>query len=170
MRNTQLKYFYVKGFTLVELLVVIAIMSMLSTIVYMSFDGVRAKGRDQQRITAISDLQLTLEMYYMKNKQYPETLEDLVDDDFIQSIPTPPTSNQEYGYNYLPLKKGSSTGCSTYQLWTTLETTDSQLSSKKGFDSSVLPISGINIDACVSDGVGIDASSKANIYDVMPQI
>ncbi|MDD4803601.1 MAG: type II secretion system protein [Candidatus Pacebacteria bacterium] len=168
MRNTQLKYFYAKGFTLVEILVVIAIMSMLSAIVYTSFDSVRAKGRDQQRITAISDLQLTLEMYYMKYKQYPETLDSLVNDNFIQSIPIPPTSKQEYGYNYLPLKRGASEGCSTYQLWTTLETSDSQLSSKKGFNSSNLPVS--DISACISGGVGIDASSKANVYDVMPQI
>ncbi len=59
------------GFTLIELLVVIAIIGVLSTIIIVSFNGVRMKSRDARRVTDLVTVQTALEMYYKSNNFYP---------------------------------------------------------------------------------------------------
>lgn len=59
------------GFTLVELLVVISIISLLSSVVYASLNTARAKARDSQRIAALDQIKLALELYYDNHGQYP---------------------------------------------------------------------------------------------------
>jgi prepilin-type N-terminal cleavage/methylation domain-containing protein len=60
-----------RGFTLIELLVVIAIIGLLSSIVLASLNSARAKGRDGQRRSDLSQLQIAIELYYDKNGSYP---------------------------------------------------------------------------------------------------
>lgn len=60
-----------KGFTLIELLVVIAIIGVLATIVLVSLNNARQKGRDAKKLQEIKRLQLALDMYYDKNGTYP---------------------------------------------------------------------------------------------------
>jgi len=60
-----------RGFALIELLVVIAIIGMLSSVVLASLNTARIRARDAQRMTAISQLQNALELYYLDNRQYP---------------------------------------------------------------------------------------------------
>jgi len=54
---------YKKGFTLVEVLVAVGIISLLSGVVYMSFEGAREKSRDARRIADIGQLQVVLRLY-----------------------------------------------------------------------------------------------------------
>jgi prepilin-type N-terminal cleavage/methylation domain-containing protein len=61
-----------KGFTLIELLVVVAIISILSSIVMVSLNTARAKGRDAKRLAEIHSLQNALELYYNDNGHYPD--------------------------------------------------------------------------------------------------
>ena len=60
-----------KSFTLIELLVVIAIIGLLSSIVLVSINGVRAKARDVRRKSDINAMVLALELYYDNNGEYP---------------------------------------------------------------------------------------------------
>jgi general secretion pathway protein G len=153
------------GFTLIEIVVVIAIMAVLTVVIYASFSGAKAQSRDQERITNISSIQLALETYYNQKHKYPENL-SLLTPLYINKIPTPPSgspSGSDYSYNYVPI--GVTLGiCSSYHLWTKLETNNINLSSKKGFSS----ITSSTACAGVATYPTKDASVSSNslIYDV----
>lgn len=70
-KNTQ-------GFTLIELVIVIIILGILSTLVAMTYGGVRSKNRNNDRQIAINTIQAALEKYYAQNgsSSYP-SLEQL---------------------------------------------------------------------------------------------
>ena len=60
-----------KGFTLIELLVVIAIIGILASTVLASLSDARAEARDSQRLSEAKELMKALEVYRLKNAQYP---------------------------------------------------------------------------------------------------
>lgn len=64
MKNKQ-------SFTLIELLVVIAIIGLLSTVVLVSLNGVRARARDARRLSDMKTIQTALEAYYNDKGYYP---------------------------------------------------------------------------------------------------
>ena len=156
------------GFTLIEIVVVIAIMGILTAIVYSSFDASKAQSRDQQRVSDIGSIQLSLEQYFYKNGVYPTKLIELVPT-YMSSLPTPPLSTDEtYDKTYFPMTKTSgSSNCISYQLWTQFEQNSSYLDSKRGFNSTSLPSS---LSECGNLHMKINASDQLNskIYDVMP--
>lgn len=96
-----------KAFTLVELLVVIGIIMILTGIMVTNITGSRAKARDGKRISDLSQLQLALNLYYDRCKQYPLPVSNKVAKeanncnagsgaislgDYISTIPNPPAS------------------------------------------------------------------------------
>ncbi len=60
-----------KSFTLIELLVVIAIIGLLSSVVLVSMQGVRARARDAKRKQDIKQMMTALELYYANYEEYP---------------------------------------------------------------------------------------------------
>ncbi len=105
-----------RGFTLIELLVVIAIIGILSSVVLASLNSARVKGRDARRVADIGQLQLALELYYDANSGYPiqaiGTIPNaLVTNSYISTIPTDPTNNAPYQYQYQSLNSDH-TACS----------------------------------------------------------
>lgn len=110
---------HTKGFSLIELLVVIAIIGILSSVVMVSLNSARAKGRDAKRITDVKQLSLALALYYDAcGRQYPDSTlgSDLVNLDgaenngcpagttlasFINPVPKHPTGGGQQGaYGY----------------------------------------------------------------------
>ncbi|MFH1780390.1 MAG: type II secretion system protein [Candidatus Nealsonbacteria bacterium] len=59
-----------KGFTLIELLVVIAIIGLLSSVVLVSMQGVRAKARDAVRKRDLQQIVKAFELYYFDHGTY----------------------------------------------------------------------------------------------------
>lgn len=60
------------GFTLVELLIVISIISILVSVIAVSFRSSQAKGRDAERKNALKQIANALELYYSDYGKYPD--------------------------------------------------------------------------------------------------
>jgi prepilin-type N-terminal cleavage/methylation domain-containing protein len=123
-----------KGFTLIELLVVIAIIGILSSVVIVSLNNSRKKGRDTKRVQDISSLRTALEFYYDEYGEYPSTTTALAPA-YIPVVPADPGSGNP-AYAYAQLSSGSS-----YHIGATLETSghsslDSDVDSDDGFNGS----------------------------------
>jgi prepilin-type N-terminal cleavage/methylation domain-containing protein len=61
-----------RGFTLIELLVVVAIIGLLASVVIVSIQSARMKGRDARRIADFAQIRTALELYVDTNSYYPQ--------------------------------------------------------------------------------------------------
>ena len=62
---------YFKGFTLVELIIVITILAILAAIAFISFQNYSWNARDSNRISTIKNIETGLELFTLKNSQFP---------------------------------------------------------------------------------------------------
>lgn len=60
----------IRAFTLVELIVVITILSILATIAFLSFQNYSKSARDSVRVTNLKDLQKSMQLSLIKNRNY----------------------------------------------------------------------------------------------------
>lgn len=60
-----------RGFTIVELAAVIIVISLLASIVVVSYNGSQARARDVGRIDRLKKVEDSLELYYADNKAFP---------------------------------------------------------------------------------------------------
>lgn len=106
---------YKKGFTLIELLVVVAIIGLLSSVVLVSLNVVRGKGRDSSRLNDVKQIVNALSLYSLDNNgNYPLTPSGAVCDytgtgwsdlgtilsSYIKVLPRDPSKNSNWGYCY----------------------------------------------------------------------
>jgi prepilin-type N-terminal cleavage/methylation domain-containing protein len=60
-----------RGFTIVELAAVIIVISILASIVVVSYNGSQARARDVGRIDRLKKVEDSLELYYSDNRAFP---------------------------------------------------------------------------------------------------
>ncbi len=103
----MLKVFKPKtGFTLIEILIVVSIIGLLASVVLVGLGGFRSRGRDARRVTDLKSLQNGVELYYARNNQYPNTLNDLLTASIgITKLPKDPASAANYFYSYMTADK-----------------------------------------------------------------
>lgn len=65
------------SFTLIELLVVIFIIALLASVIVVSVNYVRKKGRDAERIADLTKVAAALQNYYLDHQSYPVSLLEL---------------------------------------------------------------------------------------------
>ncbi len=100
----------VRGFTILELIIVVAIVALLSILIFTIVDDARAKSRDIQRVSDLSQVQIAIRLYEDTNDAYiaAPTGQVLgsggsVDADlapYMPAIPTDPTNDTAYYYQY----------------------------------------------------------------------
>ncbi len=78
------------GFTLIELLVVVAILGIIAGIAAAQFKNTPQKARETVLKTNLMTLRDVIDQYYADKAHYPYTLEDLVDDGYLRTIPVDP--------------------------------------------------------------------------------
>ena len=94
-----------KGFTLIEMLIVVAIIAILASVFLVGLRGFRAGAYDSRRISDLQKMQSYLEIYYTKNRAYPNvsTWSDLQTTLInagvgVTAIPNDPISGNKYDY------------------------------------------------------------------------
>ena len=79
-----------KGFTLIELLVVIAIIGIIAGIASARFANAPRKAREAVLKTNLATFRDVIDQYYADKRHYPFSLEDLVDEGYLRTIPVDP--------------------------------------------------------------------------------
>lgn len=132
------------GFTLIELIISIAIIALAFGFLLSQFGGVLERGRDDRRLSDVTQLRHALSLYSVNRGRFPVSAEKitltgedavsrgLVYEEAIPAIPRDPLSpDQEYAY------QSNHTG-TTYTLSFCLETADFKPYAK-GCGNSVAP-------------------------------
>lgn len=84
-----------KGFTLLELLVVLAILAILIAIAVPVYKSQKEKAAITAHNANVRVLETAVESYRQDKGEYPGEIKDLVDGNYIKSIPAVPSSNDE---------------------------------------------------------------------------
>lgn len=100
-----------KGFTLIEMLIVIAIIAILSSVFLVGLRGFREGAYDSRRLADLQKVQSYLEIYYTKNRRYPDngdwnSLGIAIKGVGISVIPNDPISGNNYYYGVSGDKQG----------------------------------------------------------------
>ncbi|MDP3772386.1 MAG: prepilin-type N-terminal cleavage/methylation domain-containing protein [bacterium] len=127
-RQTRVKK---NGFTLLELLIIIAIIGILTTIIIAAVQTAKAQARDVRRLLDMRNIQTGLQLYFDKQREYPDALTNLVPDIF-PTLPSDPLGGGGVNvYSYIPLVNASGAVCGVgvsclyYHIGMNLETTGS---------------------------------------------
>ena len=78
------------GFTLIEMLVVMAIIALLLTIAVPRYFGSLDKSKEVTLKENLQVLRVTLDKFYADKGHYPDTLDQLVENKYLRSVPVDP--------------------------------------------------------------------------------
>jgi len=79
-----------QGFTLLELIIVVAIIGILATIAMPKLMHTPDKAKEAVLRTDLRTLRDVIDQYYADKGKYPESLDVLVEDQYIRSVPIDP--------------------------------------------------------------------------------
>lgn len=83
------------GFTLIELMIVMAIIGILITLAIPSFVGAIRHAREAALKEDLQTMRTAIDTYTMDKQKGPQSLDDLVQDGYIRSIPEDPMTRSK---------------------------------------------------------------------------
>lgn len=90
----EARRFPVRGFTLIELLVVLAVLAVLASLVVPRYLDRVDDARETVLKHNLVGMRVALDQFYRDKARYPETLEELVAQRYIRSIPIDPITQR----------------------------------------------------------------------------
>ena len=83
------------GFTLMELMIVMAIVAILATLAVPSFKGALRHAREAVLKEDLQIMRAAIDSYTMDKQKAPQSLDDLIQDGYLRSIPEDPMTKSK---------------------------------------------------------------------------
>lgn len=99
-----------RGFTLIEMLVVLAIIALLLTIALPRYFGSLEKSKDVALQENLKVLRLSLDRFNSDKGRYPASLEELVEQHYLRTVPMDPITESSKTWILLPSRDGDVEG------------------------------------------------------------
>jgi general secretion pathway protein G len=99
-------YFWKRGFTLIEMSVVVAILGVLYVTVVPMYGKTIIKTKETALKQNLHVFRKTLDNYYKDKGSWPESLEALVSEGYLRSIPVDPFTESETTWRQIPSEPG----------------------------------------------------------------
>jgi len=94
------------GFTLIEMSVVIAIIGILYLTVVPMYGTTILRAKETALKENLFQMRKTLDLYFKDHQKYPDSLQTLVQEGYIRSVPVDPITNKADGWVTIPSEPG----------------------------------------------------------------
>lgn len=95
-----------RGFTLIELMVVMAVIAMLMTIAMPRYFSSLENSRETTLRQSLAVMREALDQYYGDTGRYPDSLEQLVEQRYLRSMPVDPINERDDMWLTIPPPDG----------------------------------------------------------------
>jgi len=99
-----------KGFTLIELLIVVAIIGIIAGIAVVQLQNAPKKARESVLKEDLYALRDCIDQYFADKGKYPETLDTLVEENYLRKLPTDPITNSSETWQVVHAEADSDSG------------------------------------------------------------
>ncbi len=99
-----------KGFTIIEMMTVIAIIGILASIAAPSFQRSVIRAKEASLRSSLFGLRDVIDQFYSDQGEYPDTLDALIDKNYIRNIPKDPFTKSTETWILIPPDGDETTG------------------------------------------------------------
>jgi general secretion pathway protein G len=99
-----------QGFTLIELMIVISIIAILMTMAMPNYAVYTLRGKEAVLKENLATIREVLDQFKADTGSYPETLQDLVEKEYIKSVPQDPMTHSNETWILMPSINDDETG------------------------------------------------------------
>jgi len=93
---------YLKGFTLIELLVVLAIIALLLTLAFPRYFQSIGTSKETVLLHNLQMTRIAIDKFYEDSGKYPESLDDLINKNYLRSLPIDPVTDSTSTWVIVP--------------------------------------------------------------------